>query len=64
LVKIVVKNITKKIGRKTVLDNVSFEVESGTITSIVGPAGAGKTTLLKIIAGVDYPDSGRIPDKW
>jgi len=60
LVKIVVKNITKKIGRKTVLDNVSFEVESGTITSIVGPAGAGKTTLLKIIAGVDYPDSGRI----
>lgn len=60
MVKIVVKNITKKIGRKTVLDNVSFEVESGTITSIVGPAGAGKTTLLKIIAGVDYPDSGRI----
>jgi len=60
LVKIVVENITKKIGRKTVLDNVSFEVESGTITSIVGPAGAGKTTLLKIIAGVDYPDSGRI----
>jgi ABC-type sugar transport system ATPase subunit len=60
LVKIVVENVTKKIGRKTVLDNISFEVESGTITSIVGPAGAGKTTLLKIIAGVEYPDSGRI----
>jgi ABC-type sugar transport system ATPase subunit len=60
LVKIIVENVTKKIGRKTVLDNISFEVESGTITSIVGPAGAGKTTLLKIIAGVEYPDSGRI----
>ncbi|MCR8454617.1 MAG: ABC transporter ATP-binding protein [Crenarchaeota archaeon] len=60
MVKIIVENITKKIGKKTVLDNVSFEVESGTITSIVGPAGAGKTTLLKIIAGVEYPDSGRI----
>jgi ABC-type sugar transport system ATPase subunit len=60
LVKIVVENVTKKIGRKTVLDNISFEVESGTITSIVGPAGAGKTTLLKIIAGVEHPDSGRI----
>jgi ABC-type sugar transport system ATPase subunit len=60
LVKIVVENVTKKIGRKTVLDNVFFEVESGTITSIVGPAGAGKTTLLKTIAGVEYPDSGRI----
>ena len=60
MVKIVVENVTKKIGRKTVLDNISFEVESGTITSIVGPAGAGKTTLLKIIAGVEYPDSGRI----
>lgn len=60
MVKILVENITKKIGKKIVLDNVSFEVESGTITSIVGPAGAGKTTLLKIIAGVEYPDSGRI----
>jgi ABC-type sugar transport system ATPase subunit len=60
LVKIIVENVTKKIGRRTVLDNISFEVESGTITSIVGPAGAGKTTLLKIIAGVEYPDSGRI----
>lgn len=60
MVKIIVENVTKKIGRKTVLDNISFEVESGTITSIVGPAGAGKTTLLKIIAGVEYPDSGRI----
>lgn len=60
MVKVVVKNVTKKIAGKTVLDDVSFEVESGTITSIVGPAGAGKSTLLKIIAGVEAPDSGRI----
>jgi len=60
MVKVVLENITKRIAGKTVLDNVSFEVESGTITSVVGPAGAGKSTLLKIIAGVDYPDSGRV----
>ena len=60
MVRVVLENITKKIAGKTVLDNVSFEVKSGTITSIIGPVGAGKSTLLKIIAGVDQPDSGRI----
>jgi len=55
-----IEGITKTFGQKKILDNVTFEVKSGTITSIVGPAGAGKSTLLKTIAGIEKPDSGKI----
>lgn len=42
----------------TVLNHVSFEVESGTSLSIIGPSGSGKTTLLGLCAGLDVPTSG------
>lgn len=42
----------------TVLENVSFTVESGTSMAIVGPSGSGKTTLLGLCAGLDLPSSG------
>ena len=44
----------------TVLSNISFEVEKGSIFSIVGPSGSGKTTLLGLCAGLDYPSAGTI----
>ncbi len=44
----------------TVLSNISFEVEKGSIFSIVGPSGSGKTTLLGLCAGLDYPSAGSI----
>jgi putative ABC transport system ATP-binding protein len=44
----------------TVLSNISFEVEKGSIFSIVGPSGSGKTTLLGLCAGLDYPSAGDI----
>lgn len=44
----------------TVLDNISFEAESGSFTSIMGPSGCGKSTLLNIIAGILEMDSGTI----
>jgi putative ABC transport system ATP-binding protein len=44
----------------TVLSEISFEVEKGSIFSIVGPSGSGKTTLLGLCAGLDYPSSGTI----
>ena len=44
----------------TVLSNISFEVEKGSIFSIVGPSGSGKTTLLGLCAGLDYPSAGNI----
>jgi NitT/TauT family transport system ATP-binding protein len=46
--------------RVEVLGGVSFELKSGTFTSIIGPSGCGKTTLLRIIDGLIAPDSGEV----
>ena len=42
------------------LDDVSFEVRKGETLGVIGPNGAGKTTILKLIAGILYPDRGRV----
>lgn len=52
------KNITKKYGDKTVLDNFSLVLEKGSKTAIMGESGCGKTTLLRIAAGLEKADSG------
>ena len=53
-------NLTKKYGKKTVLNKLNFNVKSGEFLSILGPSGCGKTTLLKILIGIEYPTSGNI----
>lgn len=55
-----VKNITKHFGAKTVVRNVSFEVNPGEIVGFLGPNGAGKTTAIKMILGLLSIDSGEI----
>lgn len=52
--------ISKKYGTVQALDNVTFEVEAGTIHALVGENGAGKTTLMKALYGAMIPDSGKI----
>lgn len=47
-------------GILTVLDDITFSLESGETFAIVGPSGSGKTTLLGLCAGLDQPDSGSI----
>ncbi len=49
-----------KKGRKVILDNVSFSFPAGVSVGILGVNGAGKSTLLRLIAGSEFPDSGRI----
>ncbi|MGI0079531.1 MAG: ABC transporter ATP-binding protein [Nitrososphaerales archaeon] len=49
-----------KTEKVEVLGGVSFELKSGTFTSIIGPSGCGKTTLLRIIDGLIAPDSGEV----
>lgn len=46
-----------------ILKGVSFELDTGKITMIVGASGAGKSTLLHILSGLDYPDSGTVKIK-
>lgn len=53
-----INNLTKKFNERTIIDNLSFEVENSEILTIVGPSGAGKTTLLRCISGLESFDSG------
>ena len=59
-----IQNVSKQYqsaGRTlTVLDNIHFDVESGSTMSIVGPSGSGKTTLLGLAAGLDRSSSGTV----
>ncbi len=55
-----IKNVTKKYGNKTALDNVSFTVNDGDIFAFIGHNGAGKTTLIKAIVGIHDFDDGDI----
>ena len=54
------KDITKKFGDFTALDNVSIEVPDGKIFGLLGPNGAGKTTMIRIINRITIPTGGRV----
>lgn len=53
-------NVTKKYNDKTVLDNVSVDIERGKITSFIGPNGAGKSTLISLVSRLIAKDNGEI----
>ena len=55
-----VRGLTLAFGGVRALDDVSFDVERGSITGIIGPNGAGKTTLFDCISGIRRPDAGRV----
>ncbi len=55
-----IKNLSKKFGKLTVLDQLDLSIDEGGIFAILGPNGSGKTTLIKCILGMVIPDSGNI----
>lgn len=54
------QNLTKKFGRITALDSVSFDITPGEFVFLTGPSGSGKTTLLRLITREIRPDSGKL----
>jgi sulfate transport system ATP-binding protein len=54
------RNITKRFGDYVALDGVSVDVETGSLTALLGPSGSGKSTLLRVIAGLERPDAGAV----
>lgn len=58
--KIIVDNASKKINGKSILQNISLELDSGRIYGLRGPNGSGKTMLLRLIAGLIQPTSGKV----
>lgn len=54
------QNLKKYFATQKAVDDISFNIEQGSIFGLLGPNGAGKTTLLRMITGIFYPDSGEI----
>lgn len=57
------KSLSKSFHNKTLVDNISFKLSKGKITTLIGQNGAGKTTLAKIILGQESYDSGKLTIK-
>lgn len=57
---IILSNICKRFGEKTLFENFSLKIERGEFLSIMGESGAGKTTLLNMMGLLDRPDSGTV----
>ena len=55
-----VSGLSKSYGKKVVLDDISFDIEEGSIVGLLGPNGCGKTTLIKILTGLIKDHSGTV----
>jgi sulfate transport system ATP-binding protein len=55
-----VRNVNKTFGTFKALDDVTLNFPDGELVALLGPSGCGKTTLLRVIAGLEYADTGRI----
>src|SRR5215211_2674761 len=52
--------LSKRFGKTSVLENISFDVAEGEVLVLLGASGSGKTTILRIIAGLEMPYTGKV----
>src|SRR3954465_10130166 len=57
---IVLRNVTKRFGQRTILDNVSLTIPPGETVAVLGPSGGGKSTLIRCMNGLNTFDAGDI----
>src|SRR5215471_6935723 len=57
---IALRNLQKRYGGATAVDDVSLSISPGEFISLLGPSGSGKTTTLMMIAGFELPDRGQV----
>ena len=55
-----VRNVVKRYGDRTAVDDLSFTVQPGVVTGFLGPNGAGKSTTMRMVVGLDRPGSGEV----
>src|SRR5262245_48641301 len=55
-----IRNVSKRFGTFQALKDIDLSVSDGELMALLGPSGSGKTTLLRIIAGLEFPDTGSI----
>lgn len=60
MARITIKNLTKRFGTLEAVKNLNLTVQEGEFVVLLGPSGCGKTTTLRCIAGLEYPDEGKI----
>ena len=60
MVEVKLENIVKTFGETVALKGINLHIKHGELFTLLGPSGCGKSTTLRIIAGLDYPDSGTI----
>lgn len=60
VVDVKLEKVTKRFGKTVAVESVDLFVRKGELFGIIGPSGCGKTTTLRLIAGLEYPDDGRI----
>ncbi|WP_020675070.1 ABC transporter ATP-binding protein [Geopsychrobacter electrodiphilus] len=54
------KGISKRFGKVTAVEQLDFDIEEGSLVTLLGPSGCGKTTLLRMVAGLEHPSAGDI----
>jgi ABC-2 type transport system ATP-binding protein len=57
---LIASNLTKVIGKRTIVDNVSFTLDAGEVFGFLGPNGAGKTTTIRMLVGLIKPTHGKV----